>query len=101
MKSWTLLYPIVQKIPKGKVATYSQLAKMLSTNPRVVGNLLHQNPDPKNIPCHRVVNKQGLVSKNYAFGGAKEQTRRLKGERVKFIKNGKVDLARGLWDGLY
>lgn len=52
------IYEAVKKIPKGKVATYGQVAKMAG-NPRMaraVGNALHKNPDPSTIPCHRVVN---------------------------------------------
>ena len=55
------IYEAVKKIPKGKVATYGQVAKMAG-NPRMaraVGNALHKNPDPSTIPCHRVVNSKG------------------------------------------
>lgn len=55
------IYEAVKRIPKGKVATYAQVAKMAG-NPkmcRAVGNALHKNPDYENIPCYRVVNSKG------------------------------------------
>ena len=55
------IYEAVKKIPAGKVATYGQVAAMAG-NPkmsRAVGNALHKNPDPENIPCFRVVNSRG------------------------------------------
>lgn len=53
------IYEKVKLIPYGKVATYGYIAAMAG-NPRwarVVGYALHVNPDPKHIPCHRVVNR--------------------------------------------
>ena len=81
----TRIYEAVTIIPKGSVATYSQIAKIAGTSPRVVGNFLHRNKDPKNIPCHRVVNVKGELAKNYAFGGLREQKRKLLREGVKFM----------------
>lgn len=90
------VYQIVKQIPKGKVATYGQIAAKLG-NPRAaraVGNALHKNPDPGSIPCHRVVNREGRLATNFGGGGAKEQRRRLKKERVKFKNKMKVDLSK-------
>ena len=58
----------------------------------MVGYALHVNPDPDTIPCHRVVNKDGCVSKAFVFGGANKQTELLEKEGIK-LKNGKVDMA--------
>ena len=89
------IYEAVKRIPKGKVASYSQVAAMAG-NPRMcraVGNALHHNPDPENIPCYRVVNAKGELSVAYAFGGADEQERRLAADGIPVI-NGKVDLEK-------
>ena len=58
------IYRAVQQIPPGKVATYGQIASMAGNGnaARVVGNALHVNPAPGVIPCHRVVNAQGMRS---------------------------------------
>ncbi len=53
-KVFDRIYKEVKKIPKGEVAAYGEIARKVGTTPRVVGFALHQNPDPKNIPCHRV-----------------------------------------------
>lgn len=89
------IYEAVKRIPKGKVASYSQVAAMAG-NPRMcraVGNALHHNPDPENIPCYRVVNAKGELSGAFAFGGADEQDRRLAADGIPVI-NGKVDLEK-------
>ena len=55
MNTFERIYAVVQTIPKGKVATYGQVA-LLAGNPRwarVVGYALHVNPKPGVIPCHR------------------------------------------------
>ncbi len=92
------IYNLVTQIPRGKVATYSQIAQ-LAGNPglaRVVGNALHVNPDPESIPCHRVVNAKGEPSSSFAFGGAAEQLKRLKAEGVS-ADGGRVDLREYQW----
>ena len=71
------IYEEVKKIPKGTTATYGEIAKKANTSPRVVGFALHKNPDPKTIPCHRVVFKDGSCSSGYAFGGKKAQEKKL------------------------
>lgn len=89
------IYEAVKRIPKGKVASYSQVAAMAG-NPRMcraVGNALHHNPDPENIPCYRVVNAKGELSGAFSFGGADEQERRLAADGIPVI-NGKVDLEK-------
>lgn len=81
------IYDIVRRIPKGRVMTYGEIAKYAKTTPRVVGNALHRNPDPKNIPCHRVVNAKGQLSKAFAFGGLHAQKKLLEAEGVRVYKN--------------
>jgi methylated-DNA-protein-cysteine methyltransferase-like protein len=103
------IYEVVKKIPKGKVGTYGQIAKQtenltlktqkrrIKVSPRIVGFALHANPDPKNIPCHRVVKKDGSLAKGYAYGGIKAQKKRLMEEGVEFVGKCKVDLDLCLW----
>ena len=88
------VYEFVRNIPRGKVATYGQIALHLGNRnfARVVGNILHNNPEPEHIPCHRVVNAQGLLSRAYAFGGIEAQRCLLESEGVVFKNNQVVDL---------
>lgn len=90
-KVFERIYKVVKRIPKGQVATYGEIARKAGTSPKVVGFALHQNPDPKNIPCHRVVFKDSSLSPGYLFGGEDKQKERLIAEGVKF-NGGKVDL---------
>ena len=89
------VYEFVKSIPRGKVATYGQIALHLGNRnfARVVGNILHKNPDPEHIPCHRVVNAQGRLAQSYAFGGIEAQRRLLVSEGVVFKTDQVVDLS--------
>ena len=103
-------YRVVKKIPSGKVATYGQIAKLVQNSkfkvqscksksrvtPNMVGWALHANRD-KDVPCHRVVNKDGRLAPNFAFDGDREQRRRLEAEGVKFEDQKHVDLKVCLW----
>ncbi|MCR5416923.1 MAG: methylated-DNA--[protein]-cysteine S-methyltransferase [Pseudobutyrivibrio sp.] len=87
------IYDAVKKIPRGKVATYGQVAAMAG-NPkmsRAVGNALHKNPDFENIPCYRVVNSKGELAGEYAFGGEWAQKKLLEADGIEVI-GGRVDL---------
>ncbi|MBP3941426.1 MAG: MGMT family protein [Christensenellaceae bacterium] len=95
------VYAVVRRIPKGKVATYGQIA-VLAGSPRasrVVGYALHVNPEPGIIPCHRVVNREGRVAPAFAFGGSDVQEEMLRAEGVIFAEKGYVLLDGQLWDG--
>ena len=93
------IYDAVKLIPKGKVATYGQVAAIAGDKnmARAVGNALHKNPDPETIPCHRVVNSKGEMAGHYVFGGAWKQAEILESEGVKITDN-KVDLKTYQWD---
>ncbi len=89
------IYEAVKKIPHGRVATYGQIAELAGDKKmaRAVGNALHNNPDPVNIPCFRVVNSKGELSGAFAFGGATEQADRLLADGIEVI-DGKVNLEK-------
>ena len=88
------VYEVVKAIPRGKVATYGQIAIHLGNKnlARAVGNILHNNPDPKKSPCHRVVNCNGKLANSYAFGGPAIQKKLLEAEGVVFKNTTCVDL---------
>ena len=96
MNTFEKIYEQVKRIPQGNVATYGQIA-IMAGNPRwsrVVGYALHSNPDPDIIPCHRVVTKDGKLSKAFAFGGENVQKELLKNEGVIFLDDDTVDLEK-------
>lgn len=97
------VYQAVCKIPRGNVATYGQIA-LLCGNPRAsraVGWALHKNPSPGEIPCHRVVNCEGRLATEFAFGGSQAQRKLLEAENVPFLPNGNVDIKKAIWCGDY
>ena len=99
MNTFEKIYEQVKRIPRGKVATYGQIA-LLAGNPRwsrVVGYALHVNPDPDSIPCHRVVTKDGRLSHAFAFGGENIQKELLMGEGVSFAEDNRFDMKNYIW----
>lgn len=92
------VYEIVKNIPFGKVMTYSGIALKLGDKnlSRVVGNILHNNPNEKEIPCYKVVNAKGKLSNSFAFGGILKQKKRLEKEGI-VINNNTVDLDKYGW----
>lgn len=96
-KACELVYEVVREIPKGKVSTYGDIAKLSGVNsPRLVGSCLHVNPYPQSVPCHRVVNAAGKLAPTFAFGGAEKQREMLQAEGVAFTGD-IVDLSTSRW----
>lgn len=89
------VYQVTQKIPPGKVATYGLIAAEMGKPKaaRAVGNALHNNPNPKTIPCYRVVNRKGRLAP-----GFKEQKGKLLKEGVNFKDKNHVNLEKHLWE---
>ena len=87
------IYEAVKKIPRGKVATYGQVAEMAGNKKmaRAVGNALHKNPDSEKIPCYRVVNAKGELAGEFAFGGEGAQAKLLQADGIAVV-DGRVDL---------
>ena len=94
----------VKRIPSGKVATYGQIARLIGKprTARYVGYALRANPSPgadaADIPCHRVVFKDGSLCRGFAFGGPEVQRHMLEAEGVPFLDDGRIDLGSCAWD---
>lgn len=99
MTTFQKIYQVVLKIPKGKVATYGQVARLAGNSrwARVVGYALHVNPAFGIIPCHRVVNREGRVAPGFAFGGEGVQRAMLEDEGIVFEADGSIDLSKFGW----
>lgn len=98
MKMPEKIYQAVSLIPKGKVLTYKQVAKIAGVkNPRLVGFCLHKNKNLTKIPCHRVIKSDGTLASGYAFGGMKKQKEILEKEGIKFNGN-KINLKKYLFN---
>lgn len=94
------VYKIVKMIPRGKVANYGQIARLAGNAKmaRQVGWALHVNPEPGVIPCHRVVMKDGSLTKSFAFGGMYIQKQLLQNEGIVVTNDNKVDMTKYKWD---
>ncbi|MHB0865490.1 MAG: MGMT family protein [Minisyncoccota bacterium] len=92
------VYAATAQIPKGKVATYGQIARLAGSAraARAVGQLMARNKNTKIVPCHRVVGATGALT-GYAFSGVSMKRKKLIDEGVSF-KGLRVDLAKSLWN---
>ena len=92
------VYDYLLTIPEKKVVTYKQVAEYLGNKglARVVGNILHKNPDGDKYPCYKVLNSKGELAENFVFGGKNIQKERLEKEGI-IVKDGKVDLKTYQW----
>jgi methylated-DNA-[protein]-cysteine S-methyltransferase len=88
------VYEVVKNIPKGKVMTYKKVGDKLNSKAyQAIGQALRNNPDPKNIPCHRVIKNNGEIGGYFGHIDddlSKKKEELLKSEGVKIV-NGKVD----------
>src|SRR5437868_15047631 len=85
------VWAMTARVPRGKVATYGDIARALGTEAyRAVGNALNRNPYAPKVPCHRVVGSDGALT-GFA-GGVEKKRAMLAREGVKFHGQ-KVDLA--------
>lgn len=93
------VYDIVSAIPEGKVVTYGQIALILGSPraARIVGYAMHSAPPGRDLPCHRVVNRQGAMAPGDIFGGQEVQRSRLEKEGVTFKANGCIDMEKHVW----
>ena len=88
-------YNLLQKVPKGKVTTYREIAHALNTKAyRAVGNAMHKNPHAPKVTCHRVVKSNGGIG-GYTEG-TKNKIKLLRKEGI-IIKNNKIDLKKYLY----
>ena len=92
------VYNYLKTIPKGKVVTYKQIAEYLGNKglARVVGTILHKNPDGDKYPCYKVLNSKGELAEAFVFGGKEVQRERLEKDGITVIDN-KVDLNLFQW----
>jgi methylated-DNA-protein-cysteine methyltransferase-like protein len=98
-RSYTRIYAVVGRIPRGKVATYGQIAELagLPGHARQVGYAMHALRQDTKLPWHRVINAKGEVSRRRRPGEELSQRMRLEQEGVGFNLRGRVALDRVRW----
>ena len=99
-ESYERIYAVVRQIPKGRVATYGQVAALagLPGHARQVGYALHALAEGSTVPWHRVINAKGEVSLRVEAGWDNFQRHLLEEEGVVFDNRGRVDLERERWE---
>lgn len=96
-------YDVVRQVPRGRVATYGQIAAMMGEprKARYVGFAMHASPGVAGgVPCHRVVFADGSLAPGFAFGGPGAQRAMLEDEGVAFTPSGRVNMRRFRWEAL-
>jgi methylated-DNA-protein-cysteine methyltransferase-like protein len=93
------IHAVVRRIPRGRVATYGQVALLagLARQARLVGYALHALPGRSDVPWQRVVNARGAVSPRREPGWDALQRALLEREGVRFDARGRIDLVRQGW----
>ncbi len=101
MKRYELIWSVIRRIPRGRVATYGQIAELagLEGHARQVGYALHNLPDASAVPWHRVVNAQGEISPRSGGDSHELQRMLLEAEGVEFDLRGRLDLKKFRWSG--
>jgi len=99
MSSYDRIYAVVRKIPRGRVATYGQvaIAAGLRGHARQVGYALNALPPGRSLPWHRVINAKGEISPRTVPGSEKVQRTLLEREGVVFDDRGRISLQRFRW----
>lgn len=96
---WDRLYAVIRRVPRGRVATYGQIAELagLEGHARQVGYALHALPANSGVPWHRIVNARGEVSLRSSGDSHELQRMLLEAEGVVFDLRGRIDLERFRW----
>lgn len=99
MDRYASIWSVVKKIPRGRVATYGQVATLagLDGHARQVGYALHNLPDSSRVPWHRVINAKGEISPRTTSDSHELQRLLLEAEGVEFTLDGRVDLRKFRW----
>ena len=91
MNFFEKVYKVVAKIPRGKVVTYKELARVCGTSPRTIGRIMARNENPFTFPCYKVVSSTGELRGYSAWGGVPRKRDLLKRDGITFDIRGRVE----------
>lgn len=93
------IFEVVRSIPEGTVASYGQIAAVVGRcSPLMVGFAMAAVPFDSDVPWHRVVNRQGMISSRGDGDGEQIQRILLEAEGIHFDETGRIDLKRVQWE---
>ena len=94
------IYEIVRLIPKGRVSSYGAIAAYigLKSGARMVGWAMNASHTLRNVPAHRVVNRQGLLTGKHHFDTPNMMQKLLEKEGIKVIKDQVQNFDQLFWD---
>lgn len=100
MISRSTIWAVIRKIPRGRVATYGQIAELagIDGHARQVGYALHALPQGSSVPWHRVVNSLGEISARSSDDSDELQRKLLEAEGIELDHRGRIDLRRYRWE---
>jgi methylated-DNA-protein-cysteine methyltransferase-like protein len=99
-EAYDAIYAVVSLIPRGRVATYGQIADIagLPRRARMVGYAMRELPEGSDLPWHRVVSASGEISSRGCPSSEREQRQLLEAEGVTFGRGGRLSLSRYRWN---
>ncbi len=94
------VYSVVRQIPKGRVSSYGIIAKLLGGSPRLVGYALNHSHAQGDVPAHRVVNRNGLLTGKHHFSSPDRMRELLEAEGVEVREDRVVRFEALCWNPL-
>jgi methylated-DNA-protein-cysteine methyltransferase-like protein len=94
------VYAVAREIPYGRVTSYGAIAKALGTarSARMVGWAMNASHNREDVPAHRVVNRNGLLTGKFHFEGTNLMQQLLESEGIEVVENQIVDFEKHFWE---
>lgn len=94
------VYQIVRQIPEGRVTSYGAIAKAIGAarSARMVGYAMNASHHLEDVPAHRVVNRNGVLTGKHHFDGTNLMQQLLENEGIKVVNNQIVDFKKYFWE---
>lgn len=94
------VYQIVRQIPEGRVTSYGAIAKAIGAarSARMVGYAMNASHHLEDVPAHRVVNRNGVLTGKHHFDGTNLMQQLLENEGIKVVNNQIVDFKKHYWE---
>jgi methylated-DNA-protein-cysteine methyltransferase-like protein len=94
------VYQIVRQIPEGRVTSYGAIAKAIGAarSARMVGYAMNASHNLEDVPAHRVVNRNGVLTGKHHFDGTNLMQQLLENEGIKVVNNQIVDFEKHFWE---